>query len=402
MRKRILIATAVFPPEPVVSANLMVDLAVELSKDFDVTVIKPRPSRPLGFKQSKIEDHNQYEIVTVSNSYVCPQSSLIGRLRESLSFGIKVAEYIDWNKDKIDLIYDAVWPLYGKNIVAKAAVRNNIRYLTNVQDVYPESILSKLPNWKICKWVINGLFLNVDTYTQRNAIAIHTISDGIADYLSVSRKIDRNKYHVVRNWQNEESFISYRKENPKTERGDSPFTFMYMGNIGPLAGLETVIKAFGIADIDARLVIAGSGSAKKDLMELAKDNPKIEFWEVPAGQVPATQDKAYVMVLPIKKGFASSSIPSKLPAYMFSAKPVLCSVDSDSDTAKCVADSHGGWIVEAENPVALAAKMKVCMETPSEKLEEMGNSNFEYAIRNFSKKEGVKKLARLFSDFLIN
>ncbi len=402
MRKRILIATAVFPPEPVVSANLLMDLAVELSKDFDVTVIKPKPTRPFGFKQSQFEDHNQYEIVTVSDSYVCPQSSLIGRLRESISFGIKVAEYIDWNKDKIDLIYNAVWPLYGKNIVAKAAIRNNIRYLTNVQDIYPESILSKLPNWKICQWIINGLFLNIDKYTQRNAVAIHTISDGMADYLSESRKIDRSKYHVVRNWQDEETFISYRNENHKRERVDSPFTFMYMGNIGPLAGLETVIKAFDFANLDARLVIAGSGSAKTHLMELAKDNTKIEFWDVPAGQVPATQDKADVMVLAIKKGFASSSIPSKLPAYMFSAKPVLCSVDSDSDTAKCVVDAHGGWTVEAENPEALAAKMKVCMETPSEKLEEMGNSNLDYAIKNFSKKEGVKKLARMFSNFLIN
>lgn len=396
MKKSILIATAVFPPEPVVSASLMMDLALELSKDFDVTVLCPKPSRPMGFDQPKIKYPKSIKVITIKDSYTCPQSSLIGRLRESISYGNIVADYIDKNFKSINIIYNAVWPLYGKNIVAKSAIKHGIKYVTSVQDIYPESILSKLPRWKLCKWIINSLFGRVDRYTEMNASAIHTISEGMAEYLSQSRKINREKYHVIRNWQNDTDFISYRSDNPIRVHRNDPFTFMYMGNVGPLAGLENVIDAFLLSKIEGRLVIAGSGSAKSELITRVKMNPKIEFWDVPRGQVPAIQDKADVMVLCIKKGFAKTSIPSKLPAYMFSTKPILCAVDEDSDTAKCIKDADGGWVVEAENTNALAIEMIKCVHTSDEELVKKGQNNFKYAIDNFSREKGVKKLADIF------
>ena len=48
--KKILIISCVFPPEPVVSAQMSLDIAEALSKNNDVTVISPRPTRPMDFK----------------------------------------------------------------------------------------------------------------------------------------------------------------------------------------------------------------------------------------------------------------------------------------------------------------------------------------------------------------
>ena len=120
---------------------------------------------------------------------------------------------------------------------------------------------------------------------------------------------------------------------------------MYLGNIGPLAGIEVLFDAFAKADLkNARLVIAGSGPTKADLQQKSKRySCNIEFWEVPAGKVPETQAQADVMLLPVKKGFANSSVPSKLIAYMFSAKPIIASVDAESDTAECITTSGAGW-----------------------------------------------------------
>lgn len=400
MRKKILIVACVFPPEPVVSANLMFDLAQNLSADFDVTVIRPRPTRPLGFNLPDFVAPEEFSVVTVEDSFVCPESSLVGRLRESLSFGSKVVDYVDAHKDQIDLIYNAAWPLYGMNMVAKVAVRHNIPYIATVQDIYPESILSKLPKWGVLKSLVNGLFLSTDIFTQKNAAAIHTISDAMADYLSHTRGVGRSNYLVVKNWQNARDFIEFRKSVDDMDSSGRPFTFMYLGNVGPLAGLETVIEAFGRYESDSRLVIAGSGSAKDALRRMAQGNPRIEFWDVPAGQVPATQHKADVMVLPVRKGFASSSIPSKLPAYMFSARPVLCAVDSGSDTAACIREAGGGWVVEAEDAEALAIQMEACEKTGRDTLMHMGKRNFDYAVENFSREKGVAKLSGLFRKIL--
>ena len=55
MKKNVLIITAVFPPEQVTSAFLNYDLAHELAKDYEVTVLRPYPTRPIGAKFDSID-----------------------------------------------------------------------------------------------------------------------------------------------------------------------------------------------------------------------------------------------------------------------------------------------------------------------------------------------------------
>ena len=60
--------------------------------------------------------------------------------------------------------------------------------------------------------------------------------------------------------------------------------------------------------INARLIIAGSGSMKNKLQENSKslNQNTIEFWDVPDGAVPDIQDQADILLLPIKKCAASN------------------------------------------------------------------------------------------------
>ena len=46
--KNILIISAVFHPEPLTSAMMNYDLAVGLVKEHNVTVLRPKPTRPIG------------------------------------------------------------------------------------------------------------------------------------------------------------------------------------------------------------------------------------------------------------------------------------------------------------------------------------------------------------------
>jgi glycosyltransferase involved in cell wall biosynthesis len=216
----------------------------------------------------------------------------------------------------------------------------------------------------------------------------------MAVYLSDTRQIDRKKFVVVRNWQDEKPFINYTQHQVlKSE--DRLFTFMYVGNVGPLAGIEILFEAFAQAALkDARLVIAGSGPAKENLQRKAKRYAcTIEFWDVPAGMVPETQAKADVLLLPVKKGFARYSVPSKLAAYLFSAKPVIASVDKDSDTAECIEKSGAGWVVEPDDAQQIASVMGKAFEQSYHVLEEMGSKGLAFSIGNFSKEKNLMMLA---------
>ena len=392
---KILIITGVFYPEPIVSAGLMKDLATELSKDYQVTVIRPKPSRPMGFEIPEYS-YSQFPFEVIeADSYVHPASSLIGRGKESFSMGKWCVKYIERYHEEICFIYNAPWHMFGRNMVAKVAIKYGIPYITPVQDIYPESLSSKFPNVPFLKKFINAILLPLDKYLLSNAARIHTISEKMVDYLSKTRGIDKNHFVAIRNWQDERDFVEYENTHQNEEKGDDPFTFMYMGNVGPLAGIEVLFDALRDAQLpNARLVVAGSGSAKQGLIEKAKAYKYclIEFWDVPAGKVPETQSKSDVMCLPVKKGYAMSSIPSKLPAYMFSKKPVLASVDAESDTAMCIRDNHAGWVALPEDAESVAEAMKEAYSLSSDELHRIGENGFEFAIETLSRRN-LKKLA---------
>lgn len=393
-RKKILMACGVFWPEPIVSAGLMKDLASALATEYDVTVLCPMPTRPMGFKVPEFSDAGfPFKIVRV-NSFASPQSALIGRFRESYSNGEAVVKYIEEHNGEFDFVYNDSWHLFGRGLITKACKKYGIPYITPVQDIYPESITSKLPNIKPLKWLVNKILMPLDLYCLNNAKLIHTNSEKMMQDLMMSRGLAGDKFVVVRNWQNEQDFLDYAAKRTE-KKVNALFTFMYLGNVGPLAGVDTLFDALKIVNLpNARLVVAGSGSAKASLQEKAKEysNCNIEFWEVPAGMVPATQDIADVMCLPVKKGFALSSVPSKLPAYMFSKKPVLAAVDAISDTAECIRLSKGGWVAEPEDPASIAKCMREAYSTSKEDLATIGKNGFDHAIARFSKGVNLKVL----------
>ena len=386
-----LIITAVFPPEPVVSANLSRDLAEELSIENEVTVLCPKPTRPHGFMMENNFQQDAYRVLRL-NSFTCPSSKWIGRLRESYSFGKRCQKYIELNHKNIDTIYANTWPLLAQYLTVSTAKKLKIPITIHVQDIYPETLVNKIP---IFKTLFNLIFLPIDKFVLNNATKIIAISNKMKNYLIKTRRILDDKISVVQNWQDENVFIEYKLSNKLGVTIDKPFTFMYLGNIGPVAGVDLLIEAFYKADLsNSRLIIAGSGSMKEILKKKAfklKLNT-IEFWDVPDGKVPEIQNQADVMLLPIKKDSASSSIPSKLPAYMFSEKPIIACVDKGSDTELAIRLSKCGWIIPAENIEALVKKMQEIAIMSPAKLLKTGTNGFDYALNNLSKKNNLSKL----------
>ena len=389
--KKVLVISAVFPPEPVVSANLSFDIANALSEIKQVTVLSPKPSRPFGFKFSLLESKFKFKHIQ-TNSYTCPQSSLIGRFKESYSFGKQSYKYINENNNNIDFIYANTWPLMAQFYTVKAAKKNNIPVIIHVQDIYPESLTNKIP---LIGPLLSFILKPLDNYILKNATKIIAISEKMKKYIVSTREINTDKVIVINNWQDEESFTQFRKLKNLKPNNTKVFTFMYMGNIGPVAGIETLIDAFTNAKLtNSRLIIAGSGSMKESLekkTEKFKDNI-IEFWDVPNGKVPEIQDSADVLLLPVKKGASLSSIPSKLPSYMFSKKPIIASVDEDSDTANCIKESGSGYVTEPENSVELSKKMVTIAALSAEELNQLGENGLIFAQKNMSKTANLEKV----------
>jgi glycosyltransferase involved in cell wall biosynthesis len=398
-KKVCLIISAVFTPEPIVSAKLSKELAVDLAERHYVTVVRPSPSRPYGFViGSEVLEVHPFQVITLA-SYTYPKSQLFGRLRESYSFGKSTAAYISDNHDEIQVVYVNTWPLLAQFLTVWSAKKYNLPVILHVQDVYPESLVSKLG---LIGHLVSYLLRPVDTWLLRNSTKVVAISDKMRDYLISTRKLHPSSVEVLSNWQDESEFLKFNVGKGRREALRS-FTFMYLGNIGPVAGCDLLVDAFvSLNEYNCKLVIAGSGSMKNDLMEKARKlkAENIEFLSVPDGNVPQTQALADVLLLPIKKGAASSSIPSKLPAYMFSAKPIIASVDYDSDTAEAIRNANCGWIVEPDNAGALKDIMQKALNLSAEERRSMGLKGRDYALKYFSKKSNLPKLVRIIEELI--
>lgn len=397
MRKRILIVSAVFPPEPVVSARSAGDFYSYLkAKGHEVTVLCPQPSRYSGNWTPKNDTADIFRL----NSYTCKEYSILGRLRESWSFGRKVSDYIRSSPRQYDVCYLISWPVFGSYYSAKAAQRYGIKVVHHIQDVYPEALATKLGGWKY-KLAFRLLLPFEKKATQASDVSL-LLTEKLKEEFCKNRKISAEKVEIFPNWLDETDFIKvYSKEDVCKQYGipEDRFTFMYFGNIGPLAGVETVLHAFGKGGFhNCQLIIAGEGSQKKNCLEIVQREgmKNVLFISEPdANKVGMVQSVADVLILPMKAGPGSTSVPSKLMAYMLSGKPVLASVDRDSEVADEVCKADCGIVVLPENSEEMKTGMECFISTPLQEMKRWGENARQYGLNRYSKAKALERLEKI-------
>lgn len=394
MDKNILIVSAVYPPEPVVSARLSEDLYESLKKRGQkVKVFHPRPTRPNGFDFGEEIKVGVDEIV--ADSYTCAKSSLWGRVWESYSFGKATKSFIEQQHGMISSIYANTWPLFAQKYLAKTAKKYGIPYIIHIQDIYPESFCYKMPNvfGKIAKW----LMLPMDKYLLRNAAKIVGISPAMISYLSKSRQVDDSRFSLVRNWQDDSVFVAAHEGMTP---GGGVFHVMYLGSISPTANVPLIIEAASKLDRKSfKLSVIGNGPDKEHCQVVAANyGLDVVFDVVTPEQVADKQKEADALVLCLKKGVANTATPSKLTSYMLSGRPVIASVDLDSDCANIIREARCGIVVEPGREDTLRDAIEEMAGYEAEELEELGKNAFEYAMKNLSQKKNLGVL----TDIILN
>lgn len=399
MKKNILIISAVFPPEQVTSALMTYDIARELAKSYKVTVLRPRPTRPIGAHFDNVEPEREPFETILADTYTCPESRLIGRMKESISFSKQCVKYIKVHKEEIDFIYNGAWQLFGVNIVAKAAVKYNIPYLITVQDIYPESLLTGHHYPKIVEKCVKCLFLPMDKYYTSHAYKVRTISEEMADYMSETRHTPREHYVVMNNWQNDEDFEGL----PQKECKGSKIVFAYVGSINVHANVDLIIKAFHDANLaDAELQIYGGGNRKEQCQKLVQDLGinNVTFGQVSREEVPSVQAKADVTVFALPKGNGGICLPSKMTSYMLSGKPILASIDKGSTAERYIKEAQCGIAVDPDNITALTEGYRIFAKLDKDKLKQMSTNSRKFAEENLTRKANLPKVIEIIENAL--
>lgn len=313
---------------------------------------------------------------------------------ESYSFGAHAVRFMRRFCNPFDVLYVNAWPLLAQAQIVHYAKKHNTPVVLQIMDIYPESIIYKIPS--ILRQSVYSILLRLDTWISDNSSTLVVISENMSNSYIEKRKVRPSRLFIVPTWQDETPFLLNPDRCKACARygiSSELFTFMYLGNIGPVAGVDFLIQSFIHAQPPgSQMLIVGDGADREKCVNLASslNASNIHFISDPdAASVPSLQSMADVFLLPMKKGTAHSSIPSKLQAYMFSAKPILATLDSKSDTASIIEKSNCGWIGEPEDFQGMAEKMSEAIRMPRDRLYKLGANGASYARAHFSKTKNV-------------
>jgi len=167
------------------------------------------------------------------------------------------------------------------------------------------------------------------------------------------------------------------------------FVVLYAGNIGLTQGFETILDA---ADSlrkrsDLCFLIVGDGARRawleRQLAERRLPNVLLLPYQ-PRSVVPMIYACSDICLVPLKKGTAHETFPSKIYTIMSAARPAVASADPDSELAWVVQQAACGWAVPPDDAGALAGAIEQAY-LQKEELQAMGARGRKYVLEHHSR-----------------
>lgn len=407
----VLIVSAVYPPEPVVSAQTSAQIASALrARGYTVCVVTNFPNRPAGrlfpgvSRKFAQREHttNGIEIVRCFST-LSPESTMRSRMLENLSFGLTGSWQVLTGK-KPDVIYSNTWPIVATGILYLIAWLRRIPIVLSVQDVYPEvlivqqrtvenSLLARLMRW-------------IDGVIARRSAHVIVISKRFAEIYRNQRHVTSDLVSLIPNWIDGDQIdvsIDGSAYRQKLGIGETDFLLVYGGNVGVAAGVEVVIEAlrFLAGHSAPRLVIAGAGSQLTMCQQLAATlaGEPVHF-HTPWLETETTEvlRAADLLVLPTRNEQSLASVPSKLLSYMLAGRPVLATALPGSDLAELVDRAQCGWVVEPDRPDLLATQIKAIMQLDASERQRRGDNGRHYVMQHFAKDVCLPKVISILEE----
>jgi len=234
----------------------------------------------------------------------------------------------------------------------------------NVQDVFPDAAIEA---GAITNRHIVRLSTWLERVSYRRSAAVTVLSDDLKDNVVAKLPADqRHKVRVIPNFVDTQAIRPGDRMTPyRTELGigDEPVV-LYAGNVGFSQSLDLVFAAARHRP-DVTFLINGGGSARIALQQQAADLTNVRFGDYqPAQRLSEVLATGDIHLVPLKRGLARSSVPSKTYSILAAGRPVLASIDEGTEVAKVVESAGAGLSVAPDDPAAFVAALDSLLAMP--------------------------------------
>ena len=281
--------------------------------------------KPESVNQSAYKTH-----ITMLHEPGYKKNISLRRLYSHWLWGRNVYKYLK-SKEKLDLVYCAVPSLTAAKLAAKYCKINNVKYVTDVQDLWPEAF---------CMAIHNKLLQKAFLPMQHVANQIYASSDlavAVSDTY-VNRTLSVNKKNVKGLsvcLGNDGGLFESKKGRYNVEKNENELLLCYIGGLKDSYDIPCVIDAMALVKANKQLkqqirfVIIGDGPLRPRFEQYSNEKQiNCTFLgRRPYIEMASLLCSCDICVNPIVKGSAASII-NKVGDYALSGLPVINTQES--------------------------------------------------------------------------
>lgn len=323
-----------------------------------------------------------------------PKNVCLKRFNSHKKLSKNIKEYLE-KRRKPDIIYCAIPSLAVGKIVAQYAEKNGVRFVIDIQDLWPEAfkMVFKIP------LLSNAIFYPMKrqaNYIYKCADNIIAVSETYCNRaLKVNKKVKKGLSVFLGTDLN--YFDECAKKN-KVEFDDDLVRIAYIGTLGHSYNIPIVIDAIrylndkGINNI--RLIVMGDGPLKEKFESYArKKQIDAEFLgRLEYAKMVGTLCSCDIAVNPISRG-AAQSIINKVGDYAAAGIPVV-NTQENNEYRNLVEEYKIGFNCENNNSNDLAEKINILWNDEKSR-KEFGNNNRKLAEKKFNRNRTYNEIVKL-------
>ncbi|WP_369361473.1 glycosyltransferase family 4 protein [Priestia megaterium] len=331
------------------------------------------------------EQGNQLKYkLTMLNESGYRKNVSIKRFYSHYIFGRNLKSYLN-NRKKPDMIYCAVPSLDAAYAAAQFANDNNIKFVIDIQDLWPEAfkmvfnkpVISDLafsPMNKKANYIYNSadnIIAVSETYVNRALSANQNLKKGLSVFLGTDLSY----------------FDTFNKEN-KVNKPLEEIWLAYIGTLGHSYDLNTVIDALSILKgkgiNNIKFIVMGDGPLKFKFQDYAKAKKVYaEFTgRLHYEEMVGILGSCDIAVNPIRSNSAGSII-NKVGDYAAASLPVI-NTQECQEYRDLISSYDAGINCENGNPVDLAESL-LSLYSDSKLRKKMGENNRKLAEDKFDR-----------------
>lgn len=400
-KMNILFLNQYFYPDLASTGQLLAELSEDLAeKKHGVTVVAGLPSYNPSRRLAKrsIINKEMYKGVQVIRTYstTFPRKISWKRSLNYLTFVISalVGGLVSGKQDVIAYMTDP--PVIGAVGYMISRIKR-IPPVYVVQDIFPEL---GMPSGMVKSRFTARILGLIKSFLLSHSTKIVVIGEKMKKAI-IREGFPPNKVTIIHNWVDTDLIRPENKINTFSRKYNlhQKFVVMHSGNIATKQGLYNLLRAARMLKKypDILFLIIGDGIDRERLL-LLKDElslTNVLFLSYQRKEMLkyslASADVGLVM---LKKGLSGYLVPSKIYGIMASGRPVIASIDEESEVTEMIRDSRCGIAVEPENPEKLAEAIEYMYRHP-DILKKWGENGRRYVKERYSRKIASAKYETL-------